>query len=54
MADAQGAFVTRSFEKLLKEATGKKHQKLHQALKAYLGEGEHSSRRSTGQGRGDA
>ena len=37
MADAQGAFVTRSFEKLLKEAYGRKYQKLHQALKAYLG-----------------
>ncbi|CAI6008776.1 unnamed protein product [Closterium sp. NIES-65] len=43
MADAQGAFVTRAFEKLLRESTGRKFQKLHQALKAYLDrpKGEH-------------
>eukprot|EP00897_Mesotaenium_endlicherianum_P003192 jgi/Mesen1/2900/ME000175S02055 len=36
MADAQGAFVTRSFEKLLKDSGGKKFPKLQFALKAYL------------------
>ncbi|CAI7816300.1 unnamed protein product [Closterium sp. NIES-54] len=43
MADAQGAFVTRAFEKLLRESTGRKFQKLHQALKAYIDrpKGEH-------------
>jgi hypothetical protein len=37
MAEAGGGFVTRSFERMLKEASGKKHFNLQQALKAYLG-----------------
>jgi hypothetical protein len=31
-----GAFVTRSFEKLLKDAPGRRYAHLHLALKAYL------------------
>ena len=38
MADAGGAFVTRAFEKLLKDASHRKYAKLQGALKAYLGE----------------
>lgn len=37
MAEAGGAFVTRSFEKLLKDAPGRRYAHLHLALKAYLG-----------------
>jgi hypothetical protein len=37
MAEAGGAFVTRSFEKLLKDASGRRYSHLHLALKAYLG-----------------
>ncbi len=37
MAEAGGAFVTRSFEKLLKDAPGRRYSHLHLALKAYLG-----------------
>lgn len=39
MAEAGGAFVTRSFERMLKEAShrNKKYATLQQALKAYLG-----------------
>lgn len=37
MADAGGAFVTRSFERMLKESSGKKYANLQNALKAYLG-----------------
>ncbi|KAG6547191.1 hypothetical protein Mapa_011443 [Marchantia paleacea] len=36
MAEAGGGFVTRSFERMLKDAPGKKYQNLQQALKAYL------------------
>lgn len=36
MAEAGGAFVTRSFERMLKEASGKKYINLQNALKAYL------------------
>ncbi|XP_073391805.1 brefeldin A-inhibited guanine nucleotide-exchange protein 5 isoform X3 [Physcomitrium patens] len=36
MADAGGAFVTRSFERMLKESSGKKYANLQNALKAYL------------------
>ncbi|KAH9575107.1 hypothetical protein CY35_01G094700 [Sphagnum magellanicum] len=36
MAEAGGAFVTRSFEKLLKDAPGRRYAHLHLALKAYL------------------
>ena len=38
MADAGGAFVTRAFEKLLKDASHRKYANLQDALKAYLGE----------------
>lgn len=37
MAEAGGAFVTRSFERMLKEASGRKYINLQNALKAYLG-----------------
>lgn len=37
MAEAGGGFVTRSFERMLKEASGKKFINLQNALKAYLG-----------------
>ncbi|KAL2613840.1 hypothetical protein R1flu_025532 [Riccia fluitans] len=36
MAEAGGGFVTRSFERMLKDAPGKKYINLQQALKAYL------------------
>ncbi|KAL3679071.1 hypothetical protein R1sor_022027 [Riccia sorocarpa] len=36
MAEAGGGFVTRSFERMLKDAPGKKYTNLQQALKAYL------------------
>ncbi|KAJ7522924.1 hypothetical protein O6H91_18G031300 [Diphasiastrum complanatum] len=36
MADAAGSFVTRSFERMLKDSHGKKYTNLHQAIKAYL------------------
>lgn len=36
MAEASGSFVTRSFERMLKDSTGKKYSNLHKALKAYL------------------
>lgn len=36
MADAGGAFVTRAFERMLKDATGRKQNNLRDALKAYL------------------
>jgi hypothetical protein len=37
MAEAGGAFVTRSFERMLKDAPGRKYTALQTALKAYLG-----------------
>lgn len=37
MAEAGGAFVTRSFERMLKDASGRKYGSLQTALKAYLG-----------------
>ena len=37
MAEAGGAFVTRSFERMLKDASGRKYSSLQTALKAYLG-----------------
>lgn len=37
MAEAGGGFVTRSFERMLKDAPGKKYTNLQNALKAYLG-----------------
>ena len=37
MAEAGGGFVTRSFERMLKDAPGKKYSNLQNALKAYLG-----------------
>ncbi|KAI5080659.1 hypothetical protein GOP47_0003842 [Adiantum capillus-veneris] len=36
MAEAAGSFVTRSFERLLKDSSGKKNANLQKALKAYL------------------
>jgi hypothetical protein len=38
MAEAGGAFVTRAFERMLKDSTGRKYGSLQTALKAYLGE----------------
>jgi len=38
MAEAGGAFVTRAFERMLKDSAGRKYGSLHTALKAYLGE----------------
>lgn len=37
MAEAGGAFVTRAFERMLKESAGRKYGSLQTALKAYLG-----------------
>jgi hypothetical protein len=37
MAEAGGAFVTRSFKRLLNDAPGRKYNALQTALKAYLG-----------------
>ena len=42
MAEAGGSFVTRSFERMLKEASGRKYSNLRSALKAYLGMRIHS------------
>lgn len=42
MAEAGGGFVTRSFERMLKEASGRKYVNLQNALKAYLGTRIHS------------
>jgi hypothetical protein len=36
MAEAGGAFVTRSFKRLLNDAPGRKYNALQTALKAYL------------------
>lgn len=38
MAEAGGAFVTRAFERMLKDSAGRKYGALQTALKAYLGE----------------
>lgn len=38
MAEAGGAFVTRAFERMLKDSAGRKYGSLQTALKAYLGE----------------
>lgn len=38
MAEAGGAFVTRAFERMLKDSAGRKYGTLQTALKAYLGE----------------
>eukprot|EP00850_Spirogloea_muscicola_P020805 SM000227S07451 [mRNA] locus=s227:195203:204622:+ [translate_table: standard] len=38
MADARGAFVTRAFQRLLRDAPARRFPALHDALKAYLGE----------------
>ncbi len=38
MAEAGGAFVTRAFERMLKDSSGRKYGTLQTALKAYLGE----------------
>jgi hypothetical protein len=37
MAEAGGAFVTRSFKRMLNDAPGRKYSALQTALKAYLG-----------------
>lgn len=38
MAGAAGGFVTRAFESMLKECSGKKYPDLQKAIQAYLGE----------------
>lgn len=37
MAGAAGGFVTRSFESMLKECSGKKYGELQKAIQTYLG-----------------
>lgn len=43
MAEAGGAFVTRAFERMLKDSSGRKYTTLQTALKAYLGEVSHTA-----------
>lgn len=37
MTDAVGSFVTRTFARMLKDASGRKNAELREALKLYLG-----------------